>query len=45
VAAAFPKIRLVYGTLDDASILEEEAARADIVLRMRALLIQRRNCR
>jgi len=32
VAAAFSKIRLVYGTLDDASILEEETAKADIVL-------------
>ncbi|TGO41918.1 hypothetical protein BHYA_0014g00010 [Botrytis hyacinthi] len=32
VAAAFPKVRLVYGTLEDASILEEEAAKADVVL-------------
>ncbi|RDL32409.1 NAD(P)-binding protein [Venustampulla echinocandica] len=32
VAAAYPKIRLVYGTLDDSSVLEEESARADIVL-------------
>lgn len=33
VAAAYPKIRLIYGTLDDAAILEEESAKADIVLR------------
>ncbi|KAF7872765.1 uncharacterized protein EAF02_008836 [Botrytis sinoallii] len=32
VAAAFPKVHLVYGTLEDASILEEEAAKADVVL-------------
>lgn len=34
VAAAFPKVHLVYGTLEDAKILEEEAAKADVVLRM-----------
>jgi uncharacterized protein YbjT (DUF2867 family) len=33
VAAAFPKIRLVYGGLDDSQLLEDEAARADIVIR------------
>ncbi|TVY47656.1 hypothetical protein LOCC1_G001798 [Lachnellula occidentalis] len=32
VAAAYPKIRLVYGTLDDAELLEKESASADIVL-------------
>jgi len=32
VAAAYPKIRLVYGTLDDAALLEEESSKADIVL-------------
>ncbi|KAK6600214.1 hypothetical protein H4I96_07540 [Botrytis cinerea] len=32
VAAAFPKVHLVYGTLEDAKILEEEAAKADVVL-------------
>ncbi|KAL2070713.1 hypothetical protein VTL71DRAFT_13739 [Oculimacula yallundae] len=32
VAAAFPKVKLVYGTLDDSSILEEESAKADIVI-------------
>ena len=32
VAAAYPKIRLVYGTLDDSALLEAESARADIVL-------------
>lgn len=34
VAASYPTVRLVYGSLDDAAILTEEAARADIVLRM-----------
>jgi hypothetical protein len=33
VAAAYPNIRLVYGNLDDAELLEKESARADIVLR------------
>jgi N-acetyl-gamma-glutamylphosphate reductase len=33
VAAAFPKTRLVYGGLDDSQLLEDEAARADIVIR------------
>ncbi|KAB8298120.1 hypothetical protein EYC80_001878 [Monilinia laxa] len=32
VAAAFPKVRFAYATLDDAAIIEEEAAKADIVL-------------
>ncbi|PMD35844.1 NAD(P)-binding protein [Hyaloscypha variabilis F] len=32
IAATYPKIRLVYGTLDDSKLLEEESARADIVL-------------
>ncbi|TGO20542.1 hypothetical protein BPAE_0287g00110 [Botrytis paeoniae] len=32
VAAAFPKVHLVYGSLEDTSILEEEAAKADVVL-------------
>lgn len=32
IAAAYPKIRLVYGTLDDSKLLEEESARAHIVL-------------
>jgi len=32
VAAAYPKVRLVYGTLEDSKLLEEESARADIVL-------------
>jgi hypothetical protein len=34
VAAAYPRIRLVYGTNDDTALLEEESARADIVIRM-----------
>ena len=34
VAAEYPKIRLVYGTLEDSAVLEEESAKADIVIRM-----------
>lgn len=33
VAAAYPSIRLVYGTLDDAELLEAETASADIIVR------------
>lgn len=33
VAAAFPSVRLVYGTLDDSKLLEEESSKADIVIR------------
>lgn len=33
VAAEYPKIRLVYGTLEDSDVLEAESARADIVIR------------
>lgn len=33
VASQYAKVRLVYGTLDDADVLEKEAAVADIVLR------------
>ncbi|KAI0882238.1 NAD(P)-binding protein [Annulohypoxylon maeteangense] len=32
VAAAYPKARLVYGSLDDTNIIEKEAAAADIVI-------------
>ncbi|TVY21279.1 Uncharacterized protein LARI1_G000428 [Lachnellula arida] len=32
VASVYPKIRLVYGTLDDTELLEKESASADIVL-------------
>ncbi|KAL3419777.1 nucleoside-diphosphate-sugar epimerase [Phlyctema vagabunda] len=32
VAAVYPKIRLVYGTLEDSALLEEESAKADIVV-------------
>jgi N-acetyl-gamma-glutamylphosphate reductase len=32
VAAAYPKIRIVNGSLDDAVIIEEESAKADIVI-------------
>jgi N-acetyl-gamma-glutamylphosphate reductase len=34
VATEFPKIRLVYGTLEDSEVLEAESAKADIVVRM-----------
>jgi uncharacterized protein YbjT (DUF2867 family) len=33
VASKFAKVRLVYGGLDDAKVLEEESAKADIVIR------------
>ena len=33
IAAAYPKVRLVYGTLDDSKVIEDESARADIILR------------
>ena len=32
ITAVYQKIRLVYGGLDDAAVLEEEAAKADIIL-------------
>ena len=32
VAAAYPKARLVYGNLENATLLEEESAKADIVI-------------
>ncbi|KAG0652551.1 Aurachin B dehydrogenase [Hyphodiscus hymeniophilus] len=32
VAAEYPKIHLVYGTLEDSDVLEAEAAKADIVI-------------
>ena len=37
VSAAHPKIRIVSGTLDDAAIIEEESAKADIVIGTRPL--------
>lgn len=33
VKSAYPKINIVLGSLDDSSLLEEEASKADIVLR------------
>ena len=33
IASQYPKVRLVYGDLDNSEILEEEAKKADIVLR------------
>ncbi len=37
VRKAFPNVRIVLGGLDDSETLEEEAAKADIVLRMPCL--------
>lgn len=34
IASQYPNIRLVYGDLDSAETLQEEARKADIVLRM-----------
>lgn len=31
IAAAYPNIRLVYGSLDSTDLLEEEAGKADII--------------
>lgn len=33
VQKAFPNARIVIGNLDDSALLEEESARADVVLR------------
>lgn len=33
IASVFPKVRLVYGTLDDSDLLEEESAMADVIIR------------
>lgn len=33
VAAQYPKVKLVYGDLDSADVIEEEAKKADIVYR------------
>lgn len=40
VAAEYPKVRLVYGGLDDSELLEEEASKADIVLRIDILILK-----
>lgn len=37
VAAKYPKIRLIYATLEDSALLMEESAKADIVLRIYSL--------
>ena len=34
VKDAFPKVRLVIGDLDSSELIEEEAAKADVVIRM-----------
>ena len=34
IASQYSKVKLVYGTLDDAEVLEDEAKKADLVLRM-----------
>jgi hypothetical protein len=33
VAAEYPKVRMVYGGLDDGKVLEEEGGKADVVIR------------
>lgn len=33
IASKYPSVKLVYGDLDSATLLEEEAKKADIVLR------------
>ncbi len=33
VVEEYPKVRIVYGSLDDADVIEKEAAAADIVIR------------
>jgi hypothetical protein len=33
VKKAFPNVRIVLGELDDTKVLEEEAAKADVVIR------------
>jgi len=33
IAASYPRVRMIYGTLDDSSLLEEESGKADVVLR------------
>ncbi|KAI9825085.1 MAG: hypothetical protein M1832_001405 [Thelocarpon impressellum] len=40
LASQSPKIKLVYGGLDDAKLLEEEAKKADIVLRVSRAALQ-----
>ena len=37
---AFPNVRIVIGDLDDSTVLEEESARADVVIRMSHHLIK-----
>lgn len=34
IAASYPQVRLVYGTLDSVELLEEEAGTADIIYRI-----------
>ena len=34
VAEAYPKVKLVYGDLDSKALLEEQAKKNDIILRM-----------
>lgn len=33
IASQYPKVRLVYGSISDSKILEEESSKADIVIR------------
>lgn len=34
VKERYPNVRIVYGTLDDSKVLEEEASKTDILIRM-----------
>ena len=42
VTKAFPNVRIVLGGLDDSQLLEDEAAKADVVLRMSSTQFERR---
>jgi hypothetical protein len=39
VKKAFPSIRIVLGDLDNSKVLEEEAAKADVVIRTASRLV------
>jgi N-acetyl-gamma-glutamylphosphate reductase len=34
IAASYPSVRMIYGTLEDSAVLEEASSKADVVLRM-----------
>lgn len=41
VTFAYPKVRIVLGGLDDSELIEEEAAKADVVLRKFVLISEK----